>query len=287
MTLKVVPASQFSLDELTEAYNQTRMDYIVPMPMTAARLREYIEAYDIDLDHSCAVLDSEEPDLIYGIGMLGVRDDRTWITRMGVLPYARRLGTGSKIMSWLIEHTRMIGVSQLWLEVIQGNEPAKRLFEKCGFKLTRELIVSRRPPGQKMAKEPTLAIVDVKPLKFEAMLNYLAHRKDRPNWLNETETFYNLKKLSGFLMKLNDGSEGWVIYEPSAMQLKRVLVEVLSGEEARVTEAILYWVHQKLPILDAVSENIPIYDQRWIGYEAAGYFDSFHRLEMVKDMRHG
>jgi hypothetical protein len=30
--IELVPASQFTLDELTAAYNQTRVDYIVPMP---------------------------------------------------------------------------------------------------------------------------------------------------------------------------------------------------------------------------------------------------------------
>lgn len=261
------------------------MDYIVPMPMTVARLREYVEAYDIDLDHSCAAIDDEEPDLIYGIGMLGVRRDRTWITRLGVLPYARRLGTGREIMNWLIDHTRQIGAGQLWLEVIVGNEPAKCLFERCGFQQTRELIVSRRPPGPPQEIDPPCTVTEVQTLKPVEMIRFLKDRKDRPNWLNETETFNNLEKLSGFLMTLNDGSCGWVIYEPSAMQLKRVIVEVLRGDEAIVTQSILYWVHKKLPILDAVSENIPTYDARWQGYDAVGYFDSFHRLEMVKDMK--
>lgn len=263
------------------------MDYIVPMPMTVARLREYVAAYDIDLDHSCAAIDDQEPDLIYGIGMLGVRNDRTWITRLGVLPYARRLGTGGEIMKWLIDHTQRVGAAQLWLEVIVGNDPAKCLFERCGFRQTRELIVSRRPPGPPPEPPPTASVTAVQTLKTDQMIGYLQNRKDRPNWLNETETFSNLEKLSGFLMTLSDGSNGWVIYESSAMQLKRVVVEVLSGDEAAVTHSILYWVHKKLPILDAVSENIPTYDDRWRGYNAVGYFDSFHRLEMVKDMQNG
>jgi hypothetical protein len=49
--VKLIPASQFTLDELTGIYNQTRVDYMVPMPMNAARLAEYISVYDVDLDH--------------------------------------------------------------------------------------------------------------------------------------------------------------------------------------------------------------------------------------------
>ena len=34
--LNLIPVSAFSYEELTEAYNQTRVDYIVPMPMNVA-----------------------------------------------------------------------------------------------------------------------------------------------------------------------------------------------------------------------------------------------------------
>ena len=38
----LLPASDFTLDELTKAYNQTRTDYLIPMPMNPDRLNEYI-----------------------------------------------------------------------------------------------------------------------------------------------------------------------------------------------------------------------------------------------------
>ncbi len=36
---ELVPASAYTVEALTEAYNQTRVDYIVPMPMNPARSR--------------------------------------------------------------------------------------------------------------------------------------------------------------------------------------------------------------------------------------------------------
>jgi polysaccharide deacetylase 2 family uncharacterized protein YibQ len=47
-----VPANEYSLQALTDVYNQTRLDYVVPMPMNIAKLREYVENYDIQLEHS-------------------------------------------------------------------------------------------------------------------------------------------------------------------------------------------------------------------------------------------
>ena len=41
MTIEIIPAAQFTIQELTDLYNQTRVDYLVPMPMSADRLAEY------------------------------------------------------------------------------------------------------------------------------------------------------------------------------------------------------------------------------------------------------
>src|SRR5512143_4199625 len=58
--MQLVPASSFSIEQLVAAYNQTRVDYLVPMPMNAARLAEYIHMYDVDLDHSRVAVDGEQ-----------------------------------------------------------------------------------------------------------------------------------------------------------------------------------------------------------------------------------
>jgi hypothetical protein len=59
-TVDLIPARAFSYEELTEAYNNTRVDYLVPMPMNAARLREYVETYDVDMDSSVVAVDGNE-----------------------------------------------------------------------------------------------------------------------------------------------------------------------------------------------------------------------------------
>ena len=51
-SIQLIPASRFNYDELTAIYNQTRVDYMIPMPMNAARLAEYVRIYDVDLEHS-------------------------------------------------------------------------------------------------------------------------------------------------------------------------------------------------------------------------------------------
>ena len=43
------------------------------------------------------------------------------------------LGIGTAMMQYLEELARQIGYEQIDLEVVEGNDTAKRLYEKCGF----------------------------------------------------------------------------------------------------------------------------------------------------------
>src|SRR5512133_3105571 len=126
-SVRILPASQFTIEELTIAYNQTRVDYMVPMPMNAARLASYVKVYDVDMDRSWVALDGDE---MLGLAMLGVRPGRTWVTRLGVLPNRRRRGTGEALSRALMDGTRELGRPLSILEVIKGNTPAYELFHK-------------------------------------------------------------------------------------------------------------------------------------------------------------
>src|SRR6185503_13083189 len=116
--IDLIPANAFSYEELTEAYNHTRVDYLVPMPMNTRRLREYVETYDVDLEASAVAVDGNE---ILGLGMLGVRPGRAWITRLGVIRSQRRRGTGNILMRHLIEQAHRKKVDYIILEVIKNN----------------------------------------------------------------------------------------------------------------------------------------------------------------------
>ncbi len=281
--LNTQSAINYSIEELTEAYNQTRQDYIVPMPMTASRLQEYVDAYDVDLESSCVVLDEEDSDLIIGLGMLGRRENRSWITRVGVLPYTRKLGAGSEIITHLIETSKQREIQFTWLEVIFGNDPAQRLFLRNEFKQTRELMVLRRPPMTTITDRKLLAMpITVEAYDKETAIKEFEDSTQIPNWLNQAETLRNLDNLSVKRVIFQQGWEGLLFYELTALQIKRVLVQVISGPPEKVTAATLAWLHQEHLMPDAVCENFEVNDPRIKGYLRAGYFESFRRIEMVR-----
>lgn len=278
--MNLYPASKFTYEELTDAYNETRVDYLVPMPMNVARLMEYCRVYDVSLDHSCVAVEEET---VLGLGMLGVRQGRGWITRLGVLPAGRRKGTGTALMTGLVDAAERDNLDTIWLEVIKGNEPAHQLFHKFGFTETRELIVARRAPKTVLDESIFDKIKRITTLNHEDAIILLAHREERPNWLNETESQQNVRNLSALLVELKNGGRGWVTYHAGLLQLTRLIVEVTVGNPTEVAEAVLTVLHQRHKRQDAIAENL-CEDEKWLGFQKVGYFDSFRRIEMKRPL---
>jgi ribosomal protein S18 acetylase RimI-like enzyme len=279
--MDLVPANHFTYEQLVDAYNQTRIDYVVPMPMNVARMREYSRVYDIDLARSVVAMESN---VMQGIGMLGVRENRTWITRLGVLPVGRRKGVGRAIMEELLRQSKLLEMETSWLEVIKGNKPAHLLFKNLGFKETRELIVARRPPKPNAEIPEDIKYKSVTPLDHEDAVILLSHRKDRPNWLNEIETFEHVKNLSALVIELENGGRGWVTYHAGLLQLTRVIVEVTAGDVIDVTAAILHMLHHRHKRQDTITENL-FNEVQYQGFRKVGYFEAFRRVEMNNTMQ--
>ncbi len=283
--INLVAASEFSLEVLAGAYNETRIDYIVPMPMTVDRLREYIRVYDVDLTCSCAAVQGDQ---ILGIGMLGVRHGRGWVTRLGVLPSGRRKGVGRRIMLSLLRAARERDLAHVWLEVIEGNNPAHVLFTSLGFCQTRGLIVARRPPAFREYAPGERAlrpqIRDVRTLDRDAAMHLLQQRGDDANWLNQNESMAKVEGLSCLTVETQSGGHGWVAFEVSLLRLTKIVLHVVSGDPAAVTSATLQTLHEFFPTQDAIAENIPTSSPIWPGFQQNGYFDAFRRIEMVRSM---
>jgi ribosomal protein S18 acetylase RimI-like enzyme len=272
----LVPASRFNIEQLTAAYNQTRVDYLVPMPMNAARLAEYIDVYDVDLDHSYVALDGGQ---ILGLGMLGVRSGRGWVTRLGVLPINRRAGVGEAISRALLAAADGLHLPRMMLEVIRHNVPAHALFLKLGFKEMGELVVLRRPPGPP-AEPPAGA---ARWLERDAALNRLCDLNGRHAWTNQCESLTNAPDVLGLVVELPDGAAGWMVFRRQKFMLTHFVLGTNGGHPAAVGQALLGHLHQRFPELDAHVENIPGADPHLPEFYRAGYVESFWRMEMWRE----
>lgn len=275
--MELIPASAYTVDELVEAYNQTRIDYLVPMPMTAHRLQEYIDTYDVDL--SSSVVAAENGDVL-GLCMLGVREGRGWVTRLGVLPNTRRHGAGRVMVEYCIDQAVQRGLAMLYLEVIVGNTPAYKLFQRMGFREVRKLLVLRRPPGPPPG-DPIPPPAEVALHSAEDTLDFAAACPWRPAWTNQIESLRNVGKVESLhLTEFSSESSGWVSFERSALQLRRVMVVPDDATLATPAYNLLYHLHRRFSTLDTIAENVPTHLPFLDAYWAHGYIQSFARVEM-------
>ena len=271
--IKLIPASQFTLNELTGIYNQTRVDYMVPMPMNAARLAEYISVYDVDLEHSLVAVQGDD---LRGVAMLGVREDRAWITRLGVIPTTRRTGVGEALMAGLLEQAERLNIEFDMLEVIKNNTPAHTLFHKLGFYEVGELLVLRRSPVS--PDDPVVA--DARRLERHEALTLVGLDRGTQPWTNQSESLFNAQEVSGLYLTLGDGTRGWLVYQRQKITLTRFIYKTEVGDPVELAYAFLSHLHHQYPRLDTQIENIQVNDPHLSAFYQMGYVESFRRIEM-------
>lgn len=272
--LKLIPAVQFSIEQLTAIYNQTRVDYMIPMPMNPARLAEYISTYDVDLERSLVAMQDGE---LLGVAMLGLRQDRAWITRLGVVPNTRRSGVGRALCEGLLEQAEALGIRFQMLEVIKNNIPAHSLFLKLGFYEVGELLILRRSP---IIPPPEPVIADAQRLDRIEALDLVGQDRGTQPWTNQSESLSNAYEVSGLRITLPDGSEGWLVYQRQKFLLTRFAFKTQSGDPVDIARAFLSHLHHQYPRLDTQLENIQVDDPHLAAFREAGYVESFRRMEM-------
>lgn len=273
-----VPCSAYDYVALAEIYNQGRVDYIVPMPMNARRLEEYVRAYDVDLAASLVAVDGGD-NLANGLGMLGVRGKRSWITRLGVNPERRRRKTGEFLMRHLIEQAQLRNAPEMQLEVIQDNVPAYQLFRKFGFQETRKLLIIRRAPGKPGTGLLLPPNTELKPMDDARIADCLAQRPDAPSWIEENSSLINAGSLQGLDVRLADGREGWIVFQRTAFVLTHFVFS--TNDDYELVSVLLTAVHHANPGHDTRIENVPGDSPLLRAYFGVGYVEAFARIEML------
>jgi ribosomal protein S18 acetylase RimI-like enzyme len=106
----------------------------VPVQLDAAAFETVVDRWDIDPHRSRVAFDGEEA---VGLANLAVRGERGWIGGIGVIPSARRRGVGRALMEAVLAEAP----PRVTLEVLEQNDPARRLYEQLGFEARRVLEI--------------------------------------------------------------------------------------------------------------------------------------------------
>ncbi len=280
--MKLIPADQLSIEQLTAIYNEARVDYVVPMPMNVARLKAYIQNYDVDLRGSVVAMDGSAP---LGVCMLALRPAGAWVTRLGVLPSLRRRGAGRAMMEWVIDQARARGAGTVYLEVIFNNPPARALFDGLGFSPMRELLILRRPPAPSRLSPPLRFPVEW--LDASEVLELAAMRPHRSSWINQVESIRNAGQVRGVQLCAPNGMRGWMSYRRAALYLERVIPQSSGGPAHEIALTLLHHLHNRFPTMDTIVENIAVDNVHLQAFYEHGYVEAFRRVEMYLPMQPG
>jgi ribosomal protein S18 acetylase RimI-like enzyme len=78
-----------------------------------------------------AVIPSGEP--VKAIGRLALVDDWAGLYCLAVDPAHRRQGLAQAVIHGLLQEATTLGVTRVWLQVVEENAPARALYDRLGF----------------------------------------------------------------------------------------------------------------------------------------------------------
>jgi ribosomal protein S18 acetylase RimI-like enzyme len=133
------PASNYPVAELVSMLNQGFEDYFIPIDFTNSMFLNMLHKDGIDLSASRLLLEDQTP---CGIALIAPRGARrvSRLAAMGIAKEIRGKGAGSWLMKELVQEACERGEREMVLEVIEQNEPAVKLYQKCGFESVRRLV---------------------------------------------------------------------------------------------------------------------------------------------------
>jgi len=181
--------SGFDMGALHCAMLDSFSDYIVPLQPDADTFQAALRSRGFDPEASYVAVDDDE---IIGFWNVATRNTKRYLIGSGTRIGHRRKGLASSLGTAAINAAENAGIESFWLEVIEGNAGAERLYKKMGFDVTRMLDCYRLDHP---SPDPSLC----KPADFGTVANAIQRYSIwEPTWQNATETISGLQ-LTSFL----------------------------------------------------------------------------------------
>ncbi|EGC36574.1 hypothetical protein DICPUDRAFT_77757 [Dictyostelium purpureum] len=192
----------FNLKVLSDTLNEAFSDYVIKFVLNEELLSQKIKAEDISINLSSSVYD-ENKSLVGFI--LHAADDNEKPTKLynsvtGVVPSARGRRLVEEQYKAMVPKLREDGIKSVVLECIDTNERAAKVYNRCGFKVSRVLESYKgdldiKPLEQYLNKDINIVQVTEWSKDLENFLK--TYSEVKPSWSNTTECIkreFNLNK---------------------------------------------------------------------------------------------
>jgi ribosomal protein S18 acetylase RimI-like enzyme len=131
------------LDDMVDAQNEMFADYIIPIKSSRAFFADFLRSVGGRFENVLMAMDGPKI-----VGYVNPVNDghEGWIGGIGVLREHRGRGVGTKLMHAAEADLATKGVTEVSLEVIEGNDRAQRLYERLGYRGTKKLVTAEGGP---------------------------------------------------------------------------------------------------------------------------------------------
>ena len=280
MNIELASASQASLELLTDIFNQSYSDYAVPINLSVDAMRHTIHHYDIQLDKSCI---AREGGIVVGLGYLSIRDDRGWIGGLGVIPNYRKRGIGRIMMEYLIATGWQAGLSEIRLEVIEGNTAAHSLYSQLGFNTLRRLQIIQADSIPRVESDATLSVQEVS--LNEALRNYSDMHTSANPWQRERLSLERANDLSAWVAQQDERTIAYIIGRVASNMIQIMDAAYLPSRE-RDFKALLSYIQRLEPHAPSSFVNLAEDDPVATVMAEIGFRETLAQFEMVLLPRH-
>ncbi|OON70112.1 hypothetical protein B0919_05065 [Hymenobacter sp. CRA2] len=168
--------------EQTEAMNRSFEQYIVPLRFDEQSFQRRFRGEHLDPVASRIWSCGDE---LVGVVYISRRGWTSRVAAMGLVIEARGQGLGKPMLQTAIDEAKRRGDQLLMLEVFTNNEPAIRLYERLGFRITRTLSGFQRPAGA-TPTESDDALTEIDPLTLARRV--VQHGDEQLPWMIAGET---------------------------------------------------------------------------------------------------
>jgi ribosomal protein S18 acetylase RimI-like enzyme len=245
--LKIVSGEEAGIERLCEGFNRGFGDYKYGTQFDEAGMERFLARSGVELRDSAVLLALEQGEWRgTGVALLAVEGDEAWCGGLAVAPVYRGRRNGEALMVAIQQQARMRGVRTLWLEVLVENQAARRLYERLGYEVVRELLFWERPTYQGALPVPYERLQESDPVTILEQMH--GWHDQPPSW----------QRREGYLRRSSALMQGFTI--PARDGLPVAYALCYHGPDWRSGEEVLHIFDAAVdPTADTVQAGRPLF----------------------------
>lgn len=217
--MQIRTLESIALETITAAFNEAFRDYFIPLQFTPENIAMKLKVEGIRPAYSIGAFDGNKlvGFILHGYDIVdGVQTIYNGGT--GVIPFCRGRGLTRKMYGYAIPLLKEAGICHHVLEVIDQNEPARKIYEALEFRIARKLAAFKGVPVVSGAPSVAIRTIEAIPLgtAFAGMV---------PSWQNATASVNRYRSAHQVIGAfVQEQLVGYAAFVPAAGRVKQFAV---------------------------------------------------------------